>query len=300
MTNGVAIGDSAGCCGWRGGSARRATRQPTSPTGHCAVPRWPSSPGCRNGSGLPTAGRLLYTETRQPARTGHEIDRLLGLAGAPPGAHPPALFPSAEDQRVVNQVLTDAGIAGDFVALAPGSIWGTKRWPYFEALAAGLAPRFAVAVVGGPDDAALGRRVADGGAGGRRPGGRYVRASYALAVHRVDWSGAAACDQRQRAAALRVRLRDTRGGAVRANGPGVRIRTRRRRRPGSGSDGTRVPSMLGPRSPRVPARPPSVHAGSAGGNSRDRPGGVRCATSSGLISAGPTSSSARSPRTVRS
>lgn len=112
---------------------------------------------------------LLYTETRGPARTGHEIDRLLGLAGAPPGAHPPALFPRAEDQRVVDRFLTDAGIAGNFVALAPGSIWGTKRWPYFEALAAWLAQQIAIAVVGGAEDAPLGRSIAEAvrGAGGR-------------------------------------------------------------------------------------------------------------------------------------
>jgi heptosyltransferase-2 len=45
-----------------------------------------------------------------------------------------------------------------FVALAPGSIWGTKRWPGFAALAADVdAP---IVVVGGPEDAALAETVA--------------------------------------------------------------------------------------------------------------------------------------------
>src|SRR5438034_6299032 len=42
-----------------------------------------------------------------------------------------------------------------FVALAPGSIWGTKRWPYYKELAQRLAERTAIVVVGGPEDAAL-------------------------------------------------------------------------------------------------------------------------------------------------
>jgi heptosyltransferase-2 len=112
---------------------------------------------------------LLYTETRRRPRTGHEIDRLLGLVGAPAGAHPPTLHPLPEDERVVEQCLTNAGIAGDFVALAPGSIWGSKRWPYYEELASQLAEHLAIVVVGGLEDAALGRSIAEAvrGTGGR-------------------------------------------------------------------------------------------------------------------------------------
>jgi lipopolysaccharide heptosyltransferase II len=112
---------------------------------------------------------LLYTETRRRPRTSHEIDRLLGLAGAPAAAFPPGLYPRPQDERVVDACLTDAGIAGDFVALAPGSIWGSKRWPSYEELASRLAARVAVVVVGGVEDAELGRSIAAAvrGAGGR-------------------------------------------------------------------------------------------------------------------------------------
>jgi len=116
---------------------------------------------------------LLYTEVRRRPRTGHEIDRLLGLAGAPPAALPPRLYPQSEDERMVDACLTDAGIAGDFVALAPGSIWGSKRWPYYEELASRLADRLAVVVVGGGEDAELGRRIA---AAVQRSGGRVLNA----------------------------------------------------------------------------------------------------------------------------
>ena len=47
--------------------------------------------------------------------------------------------------------------APGFVALAPGSIWGTKRWPGYAELAAALdAP---VVVLGSPDDAPLAEQV---------------------------------------------------------------------------------------------------------------------------------------------
>jgi heptosyltransferase-2 len=91
---------------------------------------------------------FLYTEARPKPRTGHETDRLLALADGAPGAYPPHLRPTADDERVAAGV-----IEGDFVALAPGSIWGSKRWPYYAELAAKLPA--AVVVVGGQDDTQL-------------------------------------------------------------------------------------------------------------------------------------------------
>jgi heptosyltransferase-2 len=116
---------------------------------------------------------LFYTETRPRPRTGHEIDRLLGLADGPAGSTAPRLYPQPQDERVVDGCLTEAGIAGDFVALAPGSIWGSKRWPYFEELASRLADRVAIVVVGGVEDASLGQSIA---AAVRRSGGQVLDA----------------------------------------------------------------------------------------------------------------------------
>jgi len=107
---------------------------------------------------------FLYTEARPKPRTGHETERLLALANGAPGLYRPQLRPTAEDQRVA-----DGLISGDFVALAPGSIWGSKRWPYYAELASKLAA--AVVVVGGPDDAALGNEIVlavEGGQGRSR------------------------------------------------------------------------------------------------------------------------------------
>ena len=105
---------------------------------------------------------FLYTETRPKPRTGHESDRLLALADERSGVYRPQLRPTAEDERVAqgmwNEIAQDPGVP--FVALAPGSIWGSKRWPYYPELAHRLAARgIPVAVVGGSDDAGLGSEI---------------------------------------------------------------------------------------------------------------------------------------------
>jgi heptosyltransferase-2 len=108
---------------------------------------------------------FLYTEARTKPRTGHETDRLLALANGASGIYRPQLRPTPEDERVAAGL-----IDGDFVALAPGSIWGSKRWPYYAELAASLAERVAIVVVGGPGDVDLGeeiRKAAQGGAARR-------------------------------------------------------------------------------------------------------------------------------------
>ena len=104
---------------------------------------------------------FLYTESRPKPRTGHESDRLLALADLAPAAYPPQIAPTAADQRIVADLLSEAGVLTHepLVALAPGSIWGSKRWPYYGELAALLARKTAIALVGGPDDVQLGEAV---------------------------------------------------------------------------------------------------------------------------------------------
>ena len=114
---------------------------------------------------------FLYTEARPRPASGHEIDRLLALAGVSSGTFAPRLYPTADDERAVEQLLAAAGVGDGFVALAPGSIWGSKRWPYYDELATRLAAHGSVAVVGSPEDAALGRSIA---AAAARAGGRVV------------------------------------------------------------------------------------------------------------------------------
>lgn len=105
--------------------------------------------------------RLLYTRRMPRPRLTHESARLLALAG--PGRR-------GEPTPRVELALTDAdrataaawldrhGVRGRFVAVAPGSIWATKRWPGYAGLTASLAEP--VVVLGSAADAALAAEVA--------------------------------------------------------------------------------------------------------------------------------------------
>jgi heptosyltransferase-2 len=91
------------------------------------------------------AGRRFYT-ARVPIADGpHHVQKLLALAGInSTGTAPrPEVFPSAADGAVVDAFLEGAGAAGrgtrePLIALAPGSVWATKRWPGYAELAAAL------------------------------------------------------------------------------------------------------------------------------------------------------------------
>lgn len=119
--------------------------------------------------------RWCYTE-RVPRGVGrHETARLLALAGAA-GPARPTLGLTDEDRAIAAMWLEQRGIAEGFVALAPGSIWATKRWGKFAELAA-LMPRDVV-VLGGPEDRELGERVAAAAA----PRGRNAAGALPLRV----------------------------------------------------------------------------------------------------------------------
>jgi heptosyltransferase-2 len=111
--------------------------------------------------------RVLYTDVVRRPRERHEVDRLLALAALTGGAMSqgrPTLETTGEDRAATARFLREHGIEEPFVALAPGSIWGTKRWPFYEELAGRLADRTSVVTVGGPEDAALGEQVVRAGA----------------------------------------------------------------------------------------------------------------------------------------
>ncbi len=96
-----------------------------------------------------------YTERR--ARIGaHETERLASLAG--PGPTPPtSLGLTPTEREAAGQWLARESIPPGFVALAPGSVWATKRWPYYAELAADLPGP--IVVLGGPEDAAAAQAI---------------------------------------------------------------------------------------------------------------------------------------------
>jgi heptosyltransferase-2 len=112
-----------------------------------------------------STGRLLYTTEVVYRPDLHHAERLLSLAfsGAPaPSGEParPRLYPSDDDRAIVDGFIrrgTDAD--APFVVLAPGSAWGTKRWPYYIDLAKRLAPDFRIAIVGSKADTEVAAKI---------------------------------------------------------------------------------------------------------------------------------------------
>lgn len=102
-------------------------------------------------------GALGYTRKIPRPITGHTSTRLLALADRSDLPARPWLALSAAERAAAAAWLETQGIAEPYVVLAPGSRWGTKRWPYFAELAGSLP--HPMVVVGGPEDAALAAAV---------------------------------------------------------------------------------------------------------------------------------------------
>ncbi len=117
-----------------------------------------------------SAGAPLFTDRVAYLPAAHEVDRDLALL-TPLGVDPhdvrrPYFPPSPADAAVVDRV---AGLTGGMftgaplIALAPGSVWFTKRWParHFVSLALGLgAAGCRVVLVGGPEDRTMCDQIA--------------------------------------------------------------------------------------------------------------------------------------------
>jgi heptosyltransferase-2 len=102
-----------------------------------------------------------WSYTRRIARPvkGHEAERILALADPADGARALVqLGITEEDRREADDWLLRHRVPQGFVAMAPGSIWGTKRWPGYAELARALDRP--VVIVGGADDRALGETIA--------------------------------------------------------------------------------------------------------------------------------------------
>ncbi|HEU6450182.1 MAG TPA: glycosyltransferase family 9 protein [Gemmatimonadaceae bacterium] len=114
--------------------------------------------GSRKRVGFETSpARFLYTHVVPYDRSAHHAERLWHLATAAGGSvsvemPPPRLYPGASERASVDELLGPADDPRPLVALAPGSVWGTKRWPYYPELAARIARRCRIAIVGSSDD----------------------------------------------------------------------------------------------------------------------------------------------------
>ena len=111
-----------------------------------------------------SAGRRLYNARVPYFENEHHAVRLLRLAGD--GASPaiPRLFPGAAEREAVDALLREAGWDGEpLIAVAPGSVWATKRWPFYAELAEQVTGR--VVVVGSGADRELASQIARSAAG---------------------------------------------------------------------------------------------------------------------------------------
>jgi heptosyltransferase II len=103
----------------------------------------------------------FWCTERRARPAGHQAERLLALAdfadGVNPAPHvaPLSLGLTGADHAAAEARLAAAGVAGRFVALAPGSARATKRWPFFGELAQALGPDVSVVVLGAQGDADL-------------------------------------------------------------------------------------------------------------------------------------------------
>ncbi len=123
--------------------------------------------------GFREAGFRWFYNRRVPRPPGlHEVDRNLELLrglGLAPEPEDRVLHVGYTDReaREVERLLQGAGVAPDepLAALAPGSVWATKRWTAegFAAVGRGLRERGCrVVLLGGPGDRDVARQVAGG------------------------------------------------------------------------------------------------------------------------------------------
>ena len=115
-----------------------------------------------------SSGRRFYTQKVELREDWHHSARLLSLAGVTPptdGSLRPRLYPGIPERGAVDRLLAFHEVQDDgppLVALAPASIWATKRWPFYRELALALAPHARVVVLGAREDVPLSDEVSAG------------------------------------------------------------------------------------------------------------------------------------------
>lgn len=110
-----------------------------------------------------SGGSALYTRRLTFREDRHHAERLWSLAMSecadPPTPEQirPRLYPGDSERAAVDAFLAESfdGSTDSMIALAPGSAWGTKRWPFFPELATRFAESHSIIVIGGDDDTAI-------------------------------------------------------------------------------------------------------------------------------------------------
>jgi heptosyltransferase-2 len=113
-----------------------------------------------------SAGRWFYTSRVMPIDNTHHAARLLALGTRDPlrvvpnAEIRPRLYPGERERLAVDEVLgTNVKSQEPLLVFAPGSVWATKRWPYFPLLATALRDAGRIAIVGSEADLPLAAEI---------------------------------------------------------------------------------------------------------------------------------------------
>jgi lipopolysaccharide heptosyltransferase II len=113
-----------------------------------------------------SAGRAFYTTRIAAPENIHHAARLLSLGTRDPLREisndrlRPTLYPGDAERDAVNRLLESGLATGErLIAVAPGSVWGTKRWPGYAALAVELSHEARVVVIGAESDRTLAAEI---------------------------------------------------------------------------------------------------------------------------------------------
>ncbi len=108
--------------------------------------------------------KFLYTEKIKYAKDKHEVQRCLDLIGIDSlSKYRPRIYFDDECQKTASELLSDENIKGEFAVAAPGSVWATKRYPYYSSLIDLVRDELGLPTIllGGTGDIPLSKAVAD-------------------------------------------------------------------------------------------------------------------------------------------
>lgn len=106
-----------------------------------------------------STGAFLFTKRVKYRRESHEVKRCLDLIGEDDSGlkFRPRIYISEQLSARTNDLLFENGIKYDYAVVAPGSVWSTKRYPYYAALINLIRDKLdmQVVLVGGESDMEL-------------------------------------------------------------------------------------------------------------------------------------------------
>jgi len=125
----------------------------------------PLMAGIKKRTGYETSRvNFLYSEKKPYDNGRHEVLRCLDLIDAGNDTRcRPRIFVGDEVRAEADKLMAENRIEGEFAVVAPGSVWATKRYPYYSELIDGIKEKFGLEVIllGGVDDKGISKRISD-------------------------------------------------------------------------------------------------------------------------------------------